>query len=244
MQPIERVLAEFRKTDFFLAALVFSQMIQRGVNGDFAEPMLKRRAAVKLIQRTPGLEERVLREVLEPVMIPLVAIENGKDMGLMAADKFGKLFLRAVSDSLQQFGIVAHWAFGLRTTLQLVGAVFRKASQRLSGPVPPRRERSRQGKDGATTAVIYSEICTDSVDGARHEFAIARSGDGCRRCGVSQNLHTNVLYGIKWRNCYVQLDGRTPFCNGAITRMPTTTEPLPPTSTNKKGVFTCRMARL
>jgi len=40
-------------------------MIERGVDGNFAEPMLKRRAAVKLREGTPGLEERVLREVFD-----------------------------------------------------------------------------------------------------------------------------------------------------------------------------------
>src|SRR5581483_11629767 len=107
-QPFERIVAELGQSDYIPAAFLFAQMIERDVDGDAAEPVLKRRAAVELRERAPDLEERLLREVLEPVMVALVAVKNGEDMRLMAADKFGELVVRAVSDSLQQFGIVVH----------------------------------------------------------------------------------------------------------------------------------------
>jgi len=66
------------------------------------------------------------------VMVSFVTIENGEDMGLVAADKFGILFMRPAADSFYQFGIVAHWAVVVKSTLQLVGATFLKASQRLN----------------------------------------------------------------------------------------------------------------
>jgi hypothetical protein len=103
-------------------------MVERGMHSDFAEPMLERGTAIKLLERTPGFEKGFLRKIFEAVMIPLVAIEYGKYMRLMAPDKFGKFFLRTVPDSLQQFGIVAHWAFVSESTPQLVGARFCKAS--------------------------------------------------------------------------------------------------------------------
>src|SRR6266850_1740750 len=84
-------------------------MVERHVHGDSAEPVLERGAAVELRERTPDLEERLLGEVFEPVMIALIAIENGEDVRLVAADEFGELIVRAVSDSLQQFGIVVHY---------------------------------------------------------------------------------------------------------------------------------------
>jgi hypothetical protein len=40
--------------------------------------------------------------------------------------------MRAAPDSCYQFGIVAHCAFVVKSTLQLVGAAFLKASQRLN----------------------------------------------------------------------------------------------------------------
>src|SRR5262245_54798175 len=92
-------------------------------------------------------------------MIPFVAIEDGKDVGLMTADQFGEFFRRAVSDSLQQFGIVAHGAFVLKSTLQLVGVACSKASQRLSGPA---RRRGSQARQGWSEGGSHSLRCVES----------------------------------------------------------------------------------
>jgi hypothetical protein len=90
-------------------------MIERDMNGDFAELMLKWRAAIELIQRPPDFDESFLREVFEFVRVAFIAVENRQDERLMPPDEFRELIRRAAANSLQQFGIVVHRAIRRRS---------------------------------------------------------------------------------------------------------------------------------
>ena len=87
---------------------LFPQMIQRRAHRNPRNPVLKRRATIKLIQRPPRLQKCFLREILNPLPIALKAMQNAKDPRLMPLHESGKLVGRAGTDTLQQFGIVAH----------------------------------------------------------------------------------------------------------------------------------------
>ena len=77
-------------------------MVERDADGDLREPMLKGCAAIEAFEGAPGFEKGLLREVFELLVVAFIAVKNPVDLRLMAADEFGEVVHRAISDSGQQ----------------------------------------------------------------------------------------------------------------------------------------------
>jgi hypothetical protein len=106
VQPFENIFAEFRKSDFVPASFLFAQMIERGVNGDAAEPVLKGSAAIVLRKRFPGFNKGFLSEIFKPMRVAFVAGKNNEHVIPVTPDDFSKVIRRAVPDPFEKFGFV------------------------------------------------------------------------------------------------------------------------------------------
>lgn len=107
-QPFQGIFAEVGEGDFISLATLFAQVVQSDVDGNSREPMLKWGAAIELSQRAPRLDKCLLGQVFEPLVVAFIAVKDGKDARLVAADNFREIVRRAVPNSSQQFSIVAH----------------------------------------------------------------------------------------------------------------------------------------
>src|ERR1039457_3354528 len=90
--------------------------------------MFKRRASVKLFERPPGFDERLLREVFEAMRVALVTMQDREYARLMPPDNLGKFIRRAAANPVEKLGFIAHRWFDMAELTAGVEALFQHGS--------------------------------------------------------------------------------------------------------------------